>query len=179
VVVSPGPIASDAADAAGEDVPVALPVGPQEPVEEPFWAGLRANEVRLQHCPDCDRWIWEPSWVCPQCYRFDPPWQAIDPVGEVYSWTTTRHAFPASLEFSDALPYTTALVTLTNAGGRRLLGIITGGATVRIGTPVRAWIQPASELTGGWPVLRWHAVSVSARGEDVADESADTGENHG
>ena len=146
------------------EIPVALPIGPQEAVEEPFWVGLRADEIRLQHCPACDRWIWEPSWVCPECYRFDPPWEAVDPVGVVHSWITTRHAFPASQEFADSLPYVTALVSLTNAGGRRMLGIVTGDPEVRIGTPVQGWIQPASELTGGWPVLRWRVTDAIERG---------------
>lgn len=135
--------------------PVAVPVGPQEPVEAPFWEGLNEGEIRLQHCDNCDRWIWSPSWVCPQCHSFDPPWRSIEPVGVVYSWIETLHAFPASLEFSSSLPYTTALVELPAAGGRRLLGIVSGSRPVEIGTRVRGWIQPGDDQTGGWAVLRW------------------------
>jgi uncharacterized OB-fold protein len=145
-------------DEALNRVPVALPVGPQESVEEPFWRGLLDGKVLLQHCDACDRWIWAPSWVCPSCFRFDPPWRPVDPTGFVYSYTTTHHVFPASEEFKGSLPYTTALVELPHAGGRRLLGIVVGGATVKIGSPVRAWIQPAGDLTGGWAILRWTAV---------------------
>ena len=137
------------------EIPVALPIGPQEPVEVPFWEGLRAGELRMQHCGGCDLWIWAPSWICPSCHAFDPPWRAVEPRGVVYSWTETFHAFPASQEFRDALPYVTALVELPHAGGRRLLGIVTGDGPVRVGTPVTAWVQPAGDLTGGWPVLRW------------------------
>lgn len=135
--------------------PVALPVGPQEPVEVPFWEGLNEGEVRMQQCGQCGHWIWSPSWVCPQCHKFDPTWVAIEPEGIVYSWIETMHAFPASLEFSSSLPYTTALVELPAAGGRRLLGIVSGNRPVEIGTPVRGWIQQGSEATGGWSVLRW------------------------
>jgi uncharacterized protein len=138
-----------------ESMPVALPVGPQEPVEAPHWEGLKAGELRIQHCPTCDRWIWSPSWICPQCHQFDPPWEAVDPVGEVYTWTTTYHVFPASPEFDGHLPYTTAFVSIPAAGGRRLFGMVVGDHSVKVGTQVRAWIQPASALTGGWPVLRW------------------------
>jgi uncharacterized OB-fold protein len=138
-----------------DPLPVVLPVGPQEPVEIPFWEGLQAGELRLQHCQACDWWIWAPSWICPKCHSFDPPWRAVRPHGIVYSWTTTFHAFPASQEFRDAVPYTTALVELPDGGGRRLLGIVTGRRPVRTGVAVAAWVQPPSELTGDWPVLRW------------------------
>ncbi|MFZ0715649.1 Zn-ribbon domain-containing OB-fold protein [Mycobacterium sp.] len=138
-----------------EALPVALPVGPQEAIEIPFWEGLRAGELRIQHCGACDWWIWSPSWICPKCHSFDPPWESVRPRGTVYSWTTTFHAFPASQEFRDAVPYTTALVELPDAGGRRLLGIVTGRAPVQTGARVVGWVQPASDLTGGWAVLRW------------------------
>ena len=136
------------------DYPVAMPVGPQTPVEAPFWEGLQAEELRMQHCLACGTWIWAPSWICPTCHSFDPAWEAVEPAGVVYSWIETYHVFPASREFGDYVPYLTALIELPHAGGRRLLGIVTDGE-VRIGSPVRGWIQPASEMTGDWPVLRW------------------------
>ncbi|GAA4474961.1 hypothetical protein GCM10023094_11510 [Rhodococcus olei] len=142
---------------AQKSFPAALPLGPQVPVDEPFWMGLLEGELRIQHCKECDRWIWGPSWVCQDCHAFDPPWEAVEPVGTVYSWTTTHHAFPASREFAESVPYTTALVELPHAGGRRILGIVTNTRDVRIGQHVRGWIQPAGESTGGWPVLRWIA----------------------
>ncbi|MGC4934787.1 Zn-ribbon domain-containing OB-fold protein [Gordonia sp. DT30] len=141
-----------------EPVPVALPVGPQDEVEAPHWEGLKNGELLIQHCANCGRWIWSPSWICPQCHEFDPPWQAVDPVGEVYTWTTTHHVFPASVEFTGRVPYTTAFVSIPSADNRRLMGIVVGDQEIEIGTPVRAWIQPASDLTGGWPVLRWRKV---------------------
>lgn len=138
-----------------QPIPAALPLGPQEPVDEPFWEGLRAGELRIQHCAACDRWIWGPSWICPQCHGFDPEWKSVEPIGTVYSWTTTHHAFPASQEFKDAVPYTTALIELPHAGNRRILGIVSDTQEVTIGQRVRGWFQPASELTDGWPILRW------------------------
>jgi uncharacterized OB-fold protein len=137
------------------DMPVALPVGPQEPVEQPHWDGLKNGELRIQQCENCGTWIWSPSWVCPRCHQLDPVWRSVEMAGTVYSWTRTHHAFPASREFADALPYVTALVEIPAAGNRRLFGIVVGGGDVRIGAPVRGWIQPGSELTGGWAVLRW------------------------
>jgi uncharacterized OB-fold protein len=141
-----------------EPIPVALPVGPQRSVEAGFWEGLKAGELRLQHCERCDLWIWPATWVCSSCFQFDPPWRRVEPAGRVYSWTTTRHLFPDAQEFTGRTPYTVLLVELPAAGGRRLLGILAGECDERpvaIGESVRAWIQPASPLTGGWPVLRW------------------------
>jgi uncharacterized OB-fold protein len=152
--------ASAAAHQRFESMPVALPIGPQEPVEAPYWEGLKAGEIRIQHCTKCDLWIWSPSWICPQCHGFDPTWEAVDPVGEVYTWATTHHVFPAATEFEGHVPFTTAFVSILSAGGRRLFGLIVGDQSVRIGTRVRAWIQPASELTGGWPALRWYKDEV-------------------
>jgi uncharacterized OB-fold protein len=150
-------------------IPVALPIGPQDPLDEPFWQGLREGVLRIQHCAGCGNWIWEPSWVCPACHRFDPVWATVEPVGVVYSWTTTRHAFPASMEFAGALPYTTALVSLPHAGHRRVLGIVIDGDVVKIGTRVRGCIQPASDLTGGWPVLRWRVDDTDTASTDSSN----------
>jgi uncharacterized OB-fold protein len=138
------------------ELPVALPIGPEGDVDLPYWEGLRQGLLRLQCCADCGQWIWAPSWVCPACHAFDPPWRDVEPKGIVHSWTRTRQAFPASQEFKDHVPYTIVLVELSGAGLRRVLGLGVGfDEHPRIGEQVHGVVQPASELTGGWPVMRW------------------------
>jgi uncharacterized OB-fold protein len=139
---------------------VGQPAGPSDGVDTPYWEGLLRGELLIQHC-ECGRWVWGPTWICPSCHRFDPPWELVEPRGTIYTWTQTRHAFPVAPEFADALPYNIVLVEVPQAGNVRLLGIEVGSDPddlPSIGDEVEGVIQPASDLTGGWAVLRWRRV---------------------
>ncbi|MGQ0845736.1 MAG: Zn-ribbon domain-containing OB-fold protein [Sporichthyaceae bacterium] len=122
----------------------------------PFWEGLRAGELRVQHCA-CDAWIFPARRMCPACHATDPAFEAVALEGVVYSWTRTRQAFaPGAV---DHLPYVVLLVELPQAGGRRILGLRVGGDVLDdpvIGTRVRGEIEPAPDADG-WPLLRWAA----------------------
>ncbi|MET7773212.1 OB-fold domain-containing protein [Nocardia sp. NPDC005366] len=139
------------------DDPVAvleLPWGPAaDGLDQPYWDGLRAGELRLQRCARCRAWIWGPQWICGNCHTFDPGWEPVDPVGIVYSWS--RSHYPFITELADRVPYVTVLVALPNAGNRRVLGILTGADTdrVRIGDAVAGHIELDEGAT--WPLLRW------------------------
>ncbi|WP_109529522.1 MULTISPECIES: Zn-ribbon domain-containing OB-fold protein [Nocardia] len=141
-----------------------LPWGPAEDgLDQPYWDGLRAGELRLQRCTRCREWIWGPQWICGHCHTFDPGWEPVDPVGTVYSWS--RSHYPFITELAERVPYVTVLVALPNAGNRRVLGILTGEDTdrVRIGDPVTGHIELDEGAT--WPLLRWRR--GAARGEQV------------
>lgn len=130
------------------------PWGPAaDGLDQPYWDGLRAGELRLQRCRDCDLWIWGPQSVCSGCFGFDLGWQAVEPAGTVYSWT--RSWYPYIEELGDRLPYISVLVEVAGTGGRRVLGILTGDPerTPVIGEPVTGVVEPGDP----WPLLRWQA----------------------
>lgn len=119
------------------------------------WAGLRVGELRIQRCGDCAEWTWAPLPICPRCHSLNRTWEAVEPVGTVYSWTRTWQNF--SPETAGHLPYVVVLVELTHAGGRRVLGILadSDGRDVKIGTPVHGRIEIPSD-SERYPLVRWH-----------------------
>ncbi|MGQ0626140.1 MAG: Zn-ribbon domain-containing OB-fold protein [Sporichthyaceae bacterium] len=119
-------------------------------VDAPYWDGLRAGELRLQHCAACGRWIWGAQPMCPACHTFDPLWEAVEPAGVVFSWTRTHNRFHPSVE----VPYLSVIVELPQAGGRRVLGLYAGQGDPVIGAQVHGEFEPAPDETC-WPLLRW------------------------
>ncbi|MFC0448979.1 Zn-ribbon domain-containing OB-fold protein [Rhodococcus jostii] len=138
------------------------PWGPSaDGLDQPYWDGLTRGELRLQRCGTCKTWIWGPQWVCGSCHALDPNWEAVTPVGTVYSWS--RSWYPFITELADQVPYVTVLVELPEAGHRRVLGILTGADTdaVRIGDPVVGHIEHDEGAT--WPLLRWRRSTEGAQ----------------
>jgi uncharacterized protein len=135
------------------EIPVVGPLGPEpDRVDEQHWVGLNEGELRLQRCHACREWIWGPQWICGQCHSFDIGWEAIEPVGTIFSWTRSRRVF--SPELAPVMPVVTVLVELPAAGGRRIIGMLTdSGDDVRIGAPVRGIFEKAPDES--WTLLRW------------------------
>jgi uncharacterized OB-fold protein len=123
-------------------------------VDAPYWHGLRRGELVVERCTGCRTWIWPAEWRCGECGSFELGWESVEPTGTVYSWTRTHYPFDPS--HADLIPYVHVLVALTEAGGRRLLGILTGDQTgLRIGATVRGYVEPPSARTLDLPALRW------------------------
>ena len=119
-------------------------------LDAPYWDGLREGELRIQRCGACGRWIWTAEPMCPDCHTFDPGWEAVEPTGTVYTWTRTHKQFHPTAP----VPYTTVLVELPRAGGRRVLGLWLDADDPVIGSRVRGEFEPAPDATT-WPLLRW------------------------
>ncbi|CDO90232.1 hypothetical protein AWC29_26680 [Mycobacterium triplex] len=119
------------------------------------WEGLRAGKLLLQRCCRCATWVWSPRPICPACHCFDLKFEAVDPVGTIYSWTRTWQPFGP--EATGHLPYVVILVELPAAGSRRILGVLANadGLTPRIGAGVRGVIDRPSD-DRYWPLVRWH-----------------------
>jgi len=86
------------------------PVPTATPVSQPFWDGLNEQQVRLQQCNPCGRWIYYPRSRCPSCLSADLSWQVVDGVGEVYTFTVTEQ--PTAPHFADEVPQKLAVVEL-------------------------------------------------------------------
>lgn len=123
-------------------------------VDAPYWAGLERGALHIQRCAGCESWIWPAEWRCGVCGSFDSTWPQVEPVGHVYTWTRTHYPFVPS--HADLVPYVHVLVALSRAGDRRILGILTGSEDgLRIGAPVRGYVEPPSERSRDLPVFRW------------------------
>lgn len=75
-----------------------------------FFDGLKARELRLQRCKDCERFHYPPGPVCPYCFSEAVEWTTISGRGTVSSWVVVHKAwFPA---FEAEIPYNVVQVEL-------------------------------------------------------------------
>jgi uncharacterized OB-fold protein len=100
----------------------------------PFWEGLRLHEVRLQHCVDCDGWVFYPRSNCSHCLSQDLIWQVVSGRGKLYTFTIAR--VPTLAEFKADMPQLLAVVELKE--GVRINTVLEGIAPedIRVGMPV-------------------------------------------
>jgi len=110
-----------------------LPVPDAE--TEPFWAGCRAGELRVQRCTACGQHQFYPRMLCTACAGTALEWTAVSGHGTVLSCTVVHR--PLSAAYAGEVPYVVALVRLRE--GPVLMSNIIGGAaqTLRVGAPVR------------------------------------------
>jgi hypothetical protein len=59
------------------------------PETEPFWAGLRRNELLYQWCEPCGRVVFHPRAACPYCWRASLAWRKSAGRGHLYSFSET------------------------------------------------------------------------------------------
>lgn len=129
-------------------------------VDAPYWEGLAQGILKIQRCVNCAEWIWPAEHRCGGCGSFELRWQALDPVeGRVYSWTRTHYPFVPA--YTDLIPYINVLVELPDAGGRRMVGLLTDRVErVRIGDRVSPVFEASQPRTRDLPALRWRLSRV-------------------
>ena len=99
------------------------------------WAeALRSGRLLIQHCPDCERHVFYPRRLCPDCHGGRLQWVPADGRGTVHAVTVV--ARPASR----GADYNVVLVDLVESV--RMMARVDGIAAdeVRIGMAVRASI---------------------------------------
>ena len=105
---------------AADDSSSAYPIPVADADTETFWEGCRKKELRIQRCPACKRWLWQPRPICSHCRRPDPEWTAVTGAGFVASWTVMRP--PTLPAYADKVPFVILLVELDQ--GVRLIGYL-------------------------------------------------------
>jgi len=109
----------------------------------PYWQAASEGRLVVQECGSCGRLTHPPLPACPRCHGRDLGWRAVSGTGTVYSYTIVRH--PTHFAFAGQIPYTIALVELTE--GPWLISAITGcePAEVHAGMPVRATFRQLTD----------------------------------
>jgi uncharacterized OB-fold protein/acyl dehydratase len=109
-----------------------------------FWEGTTAGELRIQHCPDCDRLRHPPGPMCPSCGAEKQDWVVASGGGRIFSFVVHHHPnVPGHTP-----PFVVALVEVDE--GVRMLGELldTDPAAVTIGQRVElAFTKIDDELT--------------------------------
>ena len=86
------------------------PLPKPRPIDEPYWEGMAAGELRLQQCTNCARWRFPPAELCPNCLSGEYEWKAALGTATLWSWIVMHREYFAS--FHDDIPYNVAFVRL-------------------------------------------------------------------
>jgi uncharacterized protein len=79
-------------------------------IDEPYWEGTRAGELRIQHCLDCGKWWHPPNEFCPHCLGHHYEWAKASGKGTVWSRIFMHQLYYRS--FADVAPYNIVWVAL-------------------------------------------------------------------
>ncbi len=140
--------------------PFYMPEGLPEPVpaadglDADYWAGVAADELRVQQCRACGNRQF-PEWICHACHSFDLGWVPVRPRGTIYSWARVHN--PSHASVVEALPYLFVVVELADAPAVRMIGNLLGDSAqeVEIGTPVDAVFEHHERFT----LVQWQVAS--------------------
>ena len=105
-------------------------------LDAPFWDGLRAGELHLQHCAACGAFQYPAETFCYECGGTDLPWEATSGGGTVYSFITVHQRYHPA--FADNLPYNVSVIELDE--GPRLISNVVDipSDEVEVGMRVKA-----------------------------------------
>ena len=125
-----------------------------EPNTEPFWAGVKAGELRYQQCDDCGTVVFYPRQHCPNCLSEQLSWQVSSGQGTVYSYSVVRqNRVPAFIELG---AYSVAYVDLDE--GFRMMSSVVGvedpTRDIHIGQRVAVEFEPQDDGEYPIPVFR-------------------------
>lgn len=93
---------------------------PIAPETEPFLAGTRMGELRVQRCVDTGRLVFPPRSRSPWGAHRPPEWVAVSGRGVIWSHATPHP--PLLPQFGDVAPYNVILVALDEDPNVRLVG---------------------------------------------------------
>lgn len=108
----------------------------------PYWEGLAAGELRLQHCRACGAYQHPAESFCYHCPSTELDWETVPGHGTVYSFIVVHQRYHPA--FADHLPYVVATVQL-DEGPRLLAPMLDEPTTIEIGARVRPRIERVRE----------------------------------
>ena len=113
------------------------------------------EELRLQRCLSCERYQWGPGEICHHCHSFDLGFQAVAPVGTIYSWQRSWH--PSHPLLADRVPYVVVFVEPDDAPGIYIIGNLLGDPTdaVEIGARVEGVFEHHDDYT----LVQWRRLA--------------------
>ncbi len=86
----------------------------------PMWDAAAEGALALQWCCDCQKAIYYPRYVCPECWGQQLEWRHATGNGTIYA--KSRHWVAGHDELAELVPYTVALIDL--AEGVRMLALL-------------------------------------------------------
>ncbi|WP_338449879.1 Zn-ribbon domain-containing OB-fold protein [Niallia oryzisoli] len=106
-----------------------------------FWEELKNHKFMLQHCNDCQKFIFYPRIICPHCYSENISWKETSGRGKIESYTVIHRAMPP---FKDEVPYVVGIIQL-NEGVKMISRLTNEKGDVAIGKDVSVVYQNIEE----------------------------------
>ena len=123
------------------DKPLPVPT----PQTQPFWDALAEGRVELQHCAECERYVYYPRSHCPGCLTRDLEWRELSGAGVVHTYTVARR--PTAPPWSDDVPQLIAVVEL-DEGPRLTTELVNVEPdAIAVGMRVRPVFHPVGDAT--------------------------------
>lgn len=113
------------------------------PETEPYWAGCKEHELRLQCCDDCGRYQFYPRILCSHCAGDRLQWKTASGLGEIRSFTVVQRAVSAA--YKPEVPYIVALVRLQEGPTMMSNVVQCEPGEVKVGMPVTVLFEDWSE----------------------------------
>lgn len=88
---------------------------PVTALTEPYWAGCREQELRLQQCDACGQYQFYPRSICSHCGHNELTWRRVSGRGRVASFSVVRRPM------SEAYPAPTVIALVDLAEGPRMM----------------------------------------------------------
>lgn len=115
------------------------------PTSEPFWLGLSNQQVLLQQCDDCSKWVYYPRSHCPHCLSEKLVWKEVSGEGTLYSFTVARQA--TAPQFADETPQLIGVVELNEGIRLNTVMINVEAADLKVGMKVKPVFHELEDCT--------------------------------
>lgn len=119
------------------------------PTSQPFWDALAEERVEIQHCRDCQAWVYYPRARCSGCLSDNLGWEEVSGEGTLYTFTVARQ--PTTAAFADAENLIIGVVELDQ--GPRLTTSLEGIEPDDVVVGMR--VKPCFAPTEGVTLLRY------------------------
>ncbi len=113
---------------------------------QPFWEAAANKRLIIQHCSNCEVFVWCPHPSCTECGSDQLEWRPVSGHGTVFSFTIIRHILERrGRGFENDVPYIVAWIDL-DEGPRFCSNVVNCEIhKITIGMPV----EVVFEATGG------------------------------
>jgi uncharacterized protein len=123
-------------------------------LNQPFWDGCSAGELRTQQCSSCGTRRFPESFICPNCLSDAYTWEAVSGRGTLWSWIVMHQRYFDA--FADELPYNVAFVRL-DEGLHLITALVDPPAELRVDVAVEVVFV---EVPGGRIIPKFQVVAA-------------------
>lgn len=136
------------------------PAPARDGLDNAYWEGTRAHELRAQRCNACKMFQWGPEWICHRCHSFDVGWERVSGPARIYSWERAWH--PVHPALKDHGPYLVVLVEFPDSDAIRMVGNLVGDPLqdVRIGSEVEPVFEDHAAEDDAYTLVQWRTVDL-------------------